>query len=113
MWGERCAVTGLDIPALLRASHIKPWKDSDNRVRLDPYNGLLLSPSYDAAFDSGLISFADDGAVIVSAELTLPRIKRLGIDSAARIVGLHDGHRGYLDYHRRDVFVSCQAGESD
>ena len=53
LWGGRCAVTGLDLPLLLRASHIKPWRDSDNRERLDPYNGLLLSPSYDAAFDWG------------------------------------------------------------
>ncbi|QDV39293.1 HNH endonuclease [Tautonia plasticadhaerens] len=45
VWGGRCAVTGLDLPVLLRASHIKPWRDSDNRERLDAYNGLLLSPS--------------------------------------------------------------------
>jgi hypothetical protein len=113
MWGGRCAVTGLDILALLRASHIKPWRDSDNRERLDPNNGLLLSPSYDAAFDSGLISFGDDGGVILSADLRPPRIERLGIDSVARIVGLRDGHRGYLDYHRRDVFVPSQVGETD
>jgi hypothetical protein len=111
MWGRRCAVTGLDIPALLRASHIKPWRDSDNHERLDPYNGFLLSPSYDAAFDSGLVSFGDDVAVILSSALTPARIERLGIDPAARIVGLHDKHRAYLGYHRREAFVSGQGGE--
>ena len=56
MWEGRCCITGLDIDALLRASHIKPWRDSNNAERLDPYNGLLLSPGYDAAFDKGLIT---------------------------------------------------------
>jgi HNH endonuclease len=48
-WKARCAITGLSLTALLRASHIKPWRDSNNSERLDPFNGLLLSPSYDAA----------------------------------------------------------------
>jgi hypothetical protein len=106
LWGGRCAVTGLDLPLLLRASHIKPWRDSDNRERLDVYNGLLLSPSYDAAFDVGLVTFADDGRMVLSSELTASRIEGLGVNPAARIVGLHDQHRDYLDHHRRSVFVA-------
>jgi putative restriction endonuclease len=42
-----CAVTGIDSPDLLRASHIKPWRYSSNQERLDEYNGLLLLPQYD------------------------------------------------------------------
>jgi hypothetical protein len=79
LWGGRCAVTGLDLPLLLRASHIKPWRDSDNRERLDVYNGLLLSPAYDAAFDAGLVTFAEDGRMVISSELTPRRVERLGI----------------------------------
>jgi hypothetical protein len=104
LWGGRCAVTGLDLPVLLRASHIKPWRDADNRERLDPYNGLLLSPAYDAAFDAGLIAFSEDGRMILSSELTPSRVERLGINPGVRIVGIHDRHRAYLGYHRRDVF---------
>jgi hypothetical protein len=89
-WGGQCAVTGLDIPVLPRASHIKPWRDSNNRERLDPYNGLLLSPSYDAAFDAGLIAFADDGAVVLTGQLTLSQIDRLGRDIAI----IHGGSPG-------------------
>jgi len=59
-WGN-CAVSNCSELFLLRASHIKPWKDSTNTERLDRYNGLLLNPNLDAAFDKGLISFADDG----------------------------------------------------
>jgi putative restriction endonuclease len=105
-WGGRCAVTGLDLPPLLRASHIKPWRDSNNHERLDPFNGLLLSPSYDAAFDSGHIAFTDDGEVIVSAELTSTRVGLLGISQAACITGLHESHRAYLEHHRRNVFTA-------
>ena len=105
-WGGRCAVTGLDLPPLLRASHIKPWRDSNNHERLDPFNGLLLSPSYDAAFDSGLIAFADEGAVIVSAKLSPSRVDRLGMSQAARIIGLQENHRAYLEHHRRNVFMA-------
>jgi putative restriction endonuclease len=104
-WGGRCAVTGLDIPLLLRASHIKPWRDSDNRERLDPYNGLLLSPTYDATFDSGLIAFGDDGRMILSSKLTASRVERLGFRPTDQIVGLLDRHRDYLGYHRRNVLV--------
>jgi putative restriction endonuclease len=105
LWGGRCAVTGLDLPVLLRASHIKPWRDSDNRERLDPYNGLL-SPAYDAAFDTGLMTFDGDGSVIISAELTPSRVERLGMDPVARIDGLHENHKAYLAYHRESVFAA-------
>jgi putative restriction endonuclease len=104
LWGGRCAVTGLDISPLLRASHIKPWRDSDNRERLDPLNGLLLSPSYDATFDSGLITFDENGGVILSDEWNPLRIEQVGIAPTARVEKLRDGHRPYLDYHRRNVF---------
>ena len=60
-WGGRCPITGITEPALLRASHIVPWADCDDAQRLDVHNGLLLSALWDAAFDTGLVSFADDG----------------------------------------------------
>jgi putative restriction endonuclease len=66
-WEGRCAITGLAVPALLKASHIKPWADcASDAERLDVFNGLLLAPHLDAAFDCGLITVADDGAVVVS-----------------------------------------------
>ena len=36
---------------------------------MDVHNGLLLSALWDAAFDAGLISFADDGSVLRSPSL--------------------------------------------
>jgi putative restriction endonuclease len=55
LWGS-CSVTGLQNVSLLRASHLKPWKDSDNKERLTPSNGLLLIPDYDFLFDREAIS---------------------------------------------------------
>jgi hypothetical protein len=56
LWGG-CAVTGYKDASMLVASHIKPWRASSNVERLDGYNGLLLLPTLDKAFDSGFISF--------------------------------------------------------
>ena len=68
-YNERCCITGLSIPTLLVASHIVPWRhDKTNRV--NPRNGLLLSALHDKAFDSGLITIADDLTVRVSSQYT-------------------------------------------
>lgn len=54
-YGGRCCITGLQEPKLLIASHIVPWAESPAH-RLNPRNGLCLSPLYDRAFDQGLIT---------------------------------------------------------
>lgn len=61
-WQSKCPLTGITDRALLRASHIIPWKDcSSDAERLDVHNGFLLSALWDAAFDRGLITFDDSG----------------------------------------------------
>lgn len=106
-WDGRCAVTGLAVPELLRASHIKPWADCDsNAERLDIFNGLLLAPHLDAAFDQGFITFGDDGAVLVSCALAQEDRRVLSIGTGQRASGLVDGHRRYLTWHRSRVFRS-------
>ena len=67
-FGNKCCITGLNIPQVLRASHIVPWS-SDKTNRMNPENGLCLSATYDAAFDKHLISFDDDYRMIVSKEI--------------------------------------------
>lgn len=70
-WNARCPLTGITDPALLRASHIKPWSDcTTTEERLDPMNGLLLSALWDAAFDRGLVSFSDEGEVLHAPTLS-------------------------------------------
>ena len=68
LWGGRCAITGLDVPELLRASHAKPWADSNDVERLDVYNGLLLAAHWDAAFDVGLVTVQPDGRIILLSQ---------------------------------------------
>lgn len=99
-WGGSCAVSGLSLSRLLRASHIKPWRDSDNNERIDVYNGLLLSPAYDAAFDAGLVSFSDSGGIIISAALDHDTLTSLAIDPKGKLTKVEGPHLGYLKHHR-------------
>jgi hypothetical protein len=102
-WGN-CAVTECCELTLLRASHIKPWKQSENYERLDRYNGLLLAPNLDAAFDKGLITFGDDGQIIISPSLKAADRKALGIRPSCRLRRISPNHSSYLQYHRSYVF---------
>jgi len=67
-YGVRCCITGINVPRLLVASHIKPWRDFPN-VRLEPQNGLCLSSLHDAAFDAGLITLDEQLKLILSRRL--------------------------------------------
>lgn len=99
-WGGRCPMTGITEPGLLRASHIVPWADCTDAQRLDVHNGLLLSALWDAAFDRGLISFADDGCALASPKLSETARDVLALDKAPRLGGLREGHRANLALHR-------------
>lgn len=67
-YGGRCCVTGLSVPATLRASHIVGWTE-DKTTRLLPTNGLCLAATYDAAFDEHLLSFDEEYRMILSPSL--------------------------------------------
>jgi hypothetical protein len=99
-----CAVTGCAEAALLRASHIKPWAKAALEERLSLYNGLLLSPALDACFDSGYISFDDEGRIMVSKRLTADDASTLGIHSDMCIKKVEPEHKRYLAFHREHVF---------
>lgn len=104
-WGS-CAVTGISEPSVLRASHIKPWRDSTNEERLDPNNGLLLAAHIDALFDAGLVTFEEDGKIRLSILLANEDLKQLGITSEMRLRLVSDSHERYLSHHRNSVFRS-------
>jgi hypothetical protein len=99
-WGGRCPLTGITEPALLRASHILPWAECDDAQRLDVHNGLLLSALWDAAFDKGLISFAEDGKVLASQTISDAARRSLAIDKAPALEGLRNEHETNLAKHR-------------
>lgn len=110
----RCALTGIDVPQLLLASHIIPWSDKTHKQdRLNPCNGICLSALYDKAFDQGLITFSpDDYSVILSSALQEHKTaeyydKHFGSIAGQKIQVPKDyaPKRDFLAYHRDHVFV--------
>ena len=98
---EKCSVTGYEDVRFLRASHIKPWKASNNQERLDIYNGLLLLPTLDLVFDKGFITFDERGKIVISKHLYMPNA--LGISNGMS-VNIRCEHIQYMEYHRDKVF---------
>lgn len=101
LWDGKCAVTGVSEPCLLRASHAKPWnKCETGKERLSPFNGFLLNVALDALFDKFLISFADDGSILLAPSLKPEELAAVGITPELRIVGIRPEHKPFLEYHR-------------
>lgn len=99
-WDGRCSVTGCAIPALLKASHIVAWKIADGKERLDENNGLLLVATLDAAFDRGIISFADDGRILLSPEADAADLAKAHIHDQLRLRFVPPQTLPYLARHR-------------
>lgn len=113
-YGGRCALTGIDIPQLLLASHIIPWADKSHKQdRLNPCNGICLSALYDKAFDQGLITISpDDYCVVLSSVLRENATKDYFDKHFGIIIGKkltmpteYLPNREFLAYHRDKVFV--------
>lgn len=107
LWGG-CSVSGCEELPLLRASHIKPWRNSNDIERIDPFNGLLLLPNLDAAFDTGHIAFDDDGRILISPHLPEKSRVLLGISEELRMRRVHPENRGYLAHHRAHIFLNIK-----
>lgn len=101
-WGNACAVTGLQMPEVLRASHAKPWAECETDAeRLDVYNGFLLTANLDALFDRFLISFDDAGKIIISNFISSQQCKQLNLDKDMKLRWISPEHLSYLIYHRQ------------
>ena len=109
-----CAITGIEIPQLLLASHIIPWADkSHKKERLNPENGICFSALYDNAFDKGLITISpDDYTVRLSSALreyeTREYYDRHFGSISGRQISMpteYKPNRDFLAYHRDHVFV--------
>jgi hypothetical protein len=100
LW-EGCSVTAFQNRSFLVASHIKPWSECNSVERMDPYNGFLLIPNLDKAFDLGFITFSEDGLIKLSPDLFGSRT--LSISEDMRI-DLKENNLPYLEYHQEHVF---------
>ena len=103
LWGSSCLVTGIKNENLLIGAHIKPWAKSSDEEKIDPYNGLLLSPNADKLFEIGLISFQDNGSMMISDKINLSELKKLGIENNVKI-DFKEKNLIYLKYHRENKF---------
>lgn len=99
-WEFKCAITNYTKNEILIASHILPWKDSTNDQRLDVNNGILLSPTYDALFDQHLISFENNGKIILSDSLLKSNYTDLGVTGKEVIKKFNIDNHYYLEKHR-------------
>ncbi len=105
LWDNRCAVTGVAEPKVLIASHIKPWRESNNEDRVNPKNSLILSPTYDKLFDLGFITFnPDSGKILLSENISPSSWDKLKIDDSRQLSMIPDGTDIFLAYHNNQIF---------
>ncbi|GEA84466.1 HNH endonuclease [Cellulomonas gelida] len=117
--GHACVFCGFALPSagpshLLRASHVKPWRDATKRERLHVANGLAACPTHDAAFDQGLLTIEDDLRITVAPGLALDRdrrpevqryfgaphlFERVELPQRAVVIDVH-----YAQWHREHVY---------
>ena len=105
-YSDGCIITHINIPEVLIASHIKPWSVSSNSERTNGENGFILSATYDRLFDRGLISFENDGKILLSNMITTDNAKKLELENG-RIydIKFNPGMKDFLAYHRDIIFI--------
>uniref|UniRef100_UPI004055ED82 HNH endonuclease n=1 Tax=Alistipes sp. TaxID=1872444 RepID=UPI004055ED82 len=101
-----CPITMVNDERILIASHIKPWAKSTDKEKIDPKNGYMLTPLYDALFDKGFITFTSDKRMLISNWLSPKNQQRLNLKSDEYIARLpmDDKREEYLRYHRENIF---------
>jgi putative restriction endonuclease len=109
-YNNQCCITGLDIPRLLIASHIKPWS-IDKNSRLNPCNGLCLNALHDKAFDTGLITVDTNKKIVISKAVkehyTIESVKTYFEAYDNKTISLPNRFlpdKQFLEYHRNKIF---------
>lgn len=116
-YDSACCACGLDVPALLNASHIVPWS-SDESLRADPTNGLCLCALHDRAFDRGLLALSDEGTFLVSDELKRSRSEAVSLFATSvegaplRAPRRFSPNPHGLTWHRENVFRHTSSSAS-
>lgn len=110
VYSSKCAISGIDIPELLNASHIIPWS-MDEKERLNPSNGICLSKLYDAAFDKGLIGIKTDYSIILSSKIKVHKNeayfdKHFGFLESCKLSlpERYQPKKEFLEYHLDTIF---------
>ncbi|MBT2759276.1 HNH endonuclease [Mesobacillus foraminis] len=103
LWEGKCALCGIDQPQLVKASYSKPWRDSTDEERLDPYNGLLLCLNHDALYTNGFITFDGQGRLHISAVINEVDYLNYWLDPKTKIK-VHADNKPYFKWHRKNIF---------
>jgi putative restriction endonuclease len=103
---QACRITGVAQLHHLRASHIKPWKDSTNEEKLHGCNGLLLAPHVDHLFDRGFISFEDNGDLMVSDQMEPDVLGAWSIVVPRNVGSFNVDQQHFLAHHRGHVLLA-------
>lgn len=108
---NKCCITGISIPELLVASHIKPWA-KDLSQAANPENGLCLNALHDKAFDIGLLTLSEDLKILISEKLLKTKEK---VMLQKYFLPYHEKeiikpnrflpNKEFLDYHRSEIFI--------
>lgn len=101
-----CPFTMISDERLLIASHIKPWAASNDKEKVDPNNGYMLSPLFDKLFDRGFITFTVNKHVILSEFISPYTWKRIGLknDTFIKTLPMNNKRVNYLKFHQQSVF---------
>ncbi|PVX36765.1 HNH endonuclease [Janthinobacterium sp. 78] len=99
-----CRLTKIGNPSHLVASHIKPWVACEHQEHIDGNNGIMLAPHIDHLFDSGQISFEDNGGLLLAAGLDRSVLHAWNIPEVANVGAFSADQAQYLAYHRKNVF---------
>lgn len=100
---QACRLTGTTQPSCLVASHIKPWAVCADGEHLDDANGLILAPHVDHLFDTGQISFEDDGQLVIAPAFDRAVLRAWQLDEVANVGPFAPDQARFLAYHRRYV----------
>ncbi|EEQ58937.1 hypothetical protein CBFG_02647 [Clostridiales bacterium 1_7_47FAA] len=101
---KKCCLCGVSESRVLIASHIKPWSQCNPKEKVDGYNGLLLCPNHDKVFDIGLITFNDNGNIMISHKLSYNDRISLNLRDDMKIT-LPEKSAKYIEYHRKHIFL--------
>ncbi|MDN7246993.1 HNH endonuclease [Planococcus shenhongbingii] len=104
LWNKLCPLCGMDLEPVLKASYAKPWKDSSDPERLDPYNGVLLCSNHDSMYSYGLITINANGKLQISATIPEEKYSDYGLSARLRIP-VYPENSGYFKWHKKNIFI--------
>lgn len=103
IWEHQCTICGIELPELLKASRSKPWKDSTDLERVNPYNGMILCCNHDALYEKGFIAFDGQGKIHISSEIPEADYEKYGIHNKMKIART-EKNKPFFKWHKRHLF---------